>query len=202
MLGVGIGFCRVASLGVDPFACMILGLSGFFQSLGLSFMTYGTVTVVVNCLLFLVVWFNLRSSIGLGTIINMLFVGYVADFTVFLIGLAGLTFPIPMRVLFLIGGIFFITSGLGLYLEAEWGVAPYDTMAAIIQKWSKDRIKFQYGRIMSDFVCVVIGVCGCLLSGNSVFTVLGFGTVLCVCVNGPLIAFFRKLVRISKEKSS
>ena len=60
--------------GVDPFSAMNLGISGF---IGWSF---GTWQLLVNAIILVVVFFQARSCIGAGTIINMVFVGYIADF--------------------------------------------------------------------------------------------------------------------------
>ena len=74
LIGISVGLLRLAAFGVDPFSCMNMGISGF---LGMSF---GNWQLIANILLLIVVFFTARSFIGLGTVVNMVFVGYIADF--------------------------------------------------------------------------------------------------------------------------
>ena len=73
-IGLCVSFLRLSQFGVDPFSAMNLGISGF---IGWSF---GTWQLLVNAIILVVVFFQARSCIGAGTIINMVFVGYIADF--------------------------------------------------------------------------------------------------------------------------
>ena len=79
-------------------------------------------------------------------------------------------------------------------MVAEMGVAPYDSMAFIIEKFSKGKIAFQYGRVCSDVVVMAIGVVFCAASGNSIFQVVGLGTLINSMFNGPFIQFFRSRI--------
>ena len=73
-IGLCVSFLRLSRFGVDPFSAMNLGISGF---IGWSF---GTWQLLVNAIILVVVFFQVKSCIGAGTIINMVFVGYIADF--------------------------------------------------------------------------------------------------------------------------
>ena len=64
-IGLCVSFLRLSRFGVDPFSAMNLGISGF---IGWSF---GTWQLLVNAIILVVVFFQARSGIGLGTIINM-----------------------------------------------------------------------------------------------------------------------------------
>ncbi len=75
LIGLCVSFLRIAGFGVDPFSGMNLAISGF---IGWSF---GNWQLVINIVLLIIVFFTVRHCIGLGTIINMVFVGYIADFT-------------------------------------------------------------------------------------------------------------------------
>ena len=74
MIGMCVASYRISGFGVDAFSCMNLGVSGFLG------MTFGTWQLIVNGVLLVVVWFTVRSCIRLGTIVNMVCVGYTADF--------------------------------------------------------------------------------------------------------------------------
>ena len=73
LIGLCVAFFRIAGFGVDPFTCMNLGIS---SSIGWLF---GTWQLAANTMILVVVFFTVRNCIGLGTIINMVFVGYIAD---------------------------------------------------------------------------------------------------------------------------
>ena len=80
------------------------------------------------------------------------------------------------------------------------GIAPYDSVAVIIEKVTKEKIPFHIGRVISDITVVVVGVLFCVAAGNSVWTVIGVGTVCNALFNGPLIKAFReKIDRIWPE---
>ena len=64
----------MSGFGVDAFSCMNLGVSGFLR------MSFGTWQLLINAVLLLVVWFTIRHCIGPGTVVNMVCVGYTADF--------------------------------------------------------------------------------------------------------------------------
>ena len=87
----------MSGFGVDPFSCMNLGISGF---LGMSF---GNWQLIMNAALLLIVWFTVRHCIGPGTIINMVLVGYTADFLCWLfLDQIGLTVRLPLRIVLLL----------------------------------------------------------------------------------------------------
>ena len=67
LIGMCVASYRMSGFGVDPFSCMNLGISGF---LGMSF---GTWQLIVNAVLLVIVWFTVRTCIGVGTIVNMVY---------------------------------------------------------------------------------------------------------------------------------
>lgn len=71
------------------------------------------------------------------------------------------------------------------------GIAPYDSVAVIIEKVTKGRIPFQYARVLSDVTVVIAGVVFCLLSGGNLWLIIGIGTICNALFNGPLIQFFK-----------
>lgn len=186
MIGICVASYRVSGFGVDAFSCMNLGVSGFLG------MTFGTWQLIVNAVLLVIVWFTVRSCIRLGTIVNMVCVGYTADFLCWLLlDQVGLTVTMPFRVFFLLVGTLFASMGCACYMVAEMGIAPYDSVAFIITKYAGERISFRAARVMSDLAAVVVGVGFCLMAGNRLWEIAGLGTIVNACVNGPLIQYFR-----------
>ena len=89
-------------------------------------------------------------------------------------------------------------------MTADLGVSTYDAVAIVMsRKWKWG--KFQYVRICTDLVCVVLGTVIFLLGGGTwrqVPTVVGVGTIITAFFMGPLIEFFNvKIARpLLKEK--
>lgn len=192
LIGVGTAMCRRAALGVDPFASMGLSFTQFFQGIGLQFMTYGTCLLIENTIMFAIVLAAYRKYVGVGTFVNMIGVGYVVDLVTYIFKLLSFEPGLPIRVILLVCGIVIIALGVAMYMVADMGLAPYDTLAYIIVKYTDNRVSFRAGRIGSDVSAMLIGIVVCLLGGYSVFTVLGLGTAMGVVMFGPLIQWFQE----------
>ena len=189
LIGLCVSFLRIAGFGVDPLSGMNLAISGF---IGWSF---GNWQLVINIVLLIIVFFTVRHCIGLGTIINMVFVGYIADFICFLVNdVAQIHITMPLRIIALILGQFMASMGVALYMTADMGVAPYDAVAVIIEKATKGKIPFHIARVSSDITVVIIGVLFCIIGKNSVWSIVGIGTIINACCNGPMIQFFKEKV--------
>ncbi len=190
LIGVGVAFYRISGFGADPYTCMNLGVSGF---LGMSF---GNWQLLMNIILLAAVWFTVRNCIGLGTLVNMVFVGYTADFLCWLLlEQLGLSVDMSLRIVFLLLGMLFLSFGCACYMSAEMGIAPYDSAAFIITKYAGERVSFRAARIATDVTVVIVGIVFCVAGGNSVWQAAGLGTVICAFCNGPLIQYFRSILR-------
>src|SRR5699024_12533324 len=73
-ISICVGCYRLSNFGVDAFSCMNLGISGFLH------MSFGTWQLIMNAAILAVVFFTVRKNIGVVAIINMICLGYVADF--------------------------------------------------------------------------------------------------------------------------
>lgn len=141
-IGLCVSFLRLSQFGVDPFSAMNLGISGF---IGWSF---GTWQLLVNAIILVVVFFQARSCIGLGTIINMVFVGYIADFICYVANdVVQIQMNLPLRILALLLAQLMASMGVALYMVADMGIAPYDSVATIIEKLTHQKIPFHKARI-------------------------------------------------------
>ena len=98
---------------------------------------------------------------------------------------------LPLRTAALIIGCVFAGLGVSFYMVAEMGIAPYDSVAIIIEEVTKGRIQFQYARVLSDVTVVITGVVFCLMSGGNLWLIIGIGTICNALFNGPLIQFFK-----------
>lgn len=183
-IGICVGAFRLSAFGVDAFTCMNLGISGFIH------MSFGNWQLIMNGAILVLVFFTIRHCIGAGTIVNMVGVGYMADFICWLFQEAlKVEMVLPLRIGALVIGCLFAGLGVSLYMVAEMGIAPYDSVALIIEKWTQGKIPFQYARVVSDVTVVIIGVVFCLLSGGELRLIIGIGTICNALFNGPLIQF-------------
>ncbi len=185
LIGIGSTFLRISGMGTDPFGCMNIGVSGV---IGIG---YGTYQLIVNIVLLIPLFIFLRKGIGIGTFVNMIGVGYVSDFGVFLLGKIGLTDEsiadsLLIRIVFLIVALFIFCMGVAIYMECNLGIAPYDALGEMIPMWMKNKIKFSAARIITDIICVAIG----FFTGS----VVGVATVITAFFTGPVVSMFRKLV--------
>ena len=187
---VSVGFFKRATFGVDPFQSMMAGLSEFVP------ISFGTLYVIV-CVLFLV--FSLiadRHYIGLATFINLFLVGYIVDFSHGLLNRLLPDLGIPGRIVCLLIGIVVMCLASSLYFTADLGVSVYDAIALIITgTWHKGQ--FRWVRILTDCVCVCLGILFYFLAGGKVQgigAVVGVGTIVTALFMGPLIDFFNRKV--------
>ena len=189
LIGICVTCYRLSEFGVDPFSGMNLGISGF---IGWSF---GNWQLVANILILVVVFFTVRHLIGPGTVINMVGVGYTADFLCWVVlDVLKVEMTLPLRILALCLGTLFASLGVALYMIADMGLSPYDSVALIIEKLTKGKVPFQFARVASNITVIVIGVAFCLAAGNNVWLIVGIGTIANALLNGPLIQFFRKRI--------
>lgn len=190
--GIAVGFFKRAMFGVDPFQSLMAGLDCVIP------INFGTLYVIVNVILLLFSLIFDRHYIGLATFINLFLIGYIAEFS---LGMLEKIFPslgILGRSVCLIIGILIICVAASFYMTADIGVSTYDAVALIITNtWHIG--KFKYVRIITDVVCVILGVALYFLSGASVSgigAVVGVGTLITAFFMGPLLDFFaRKLAK-------
>lgn len=184
--GISVGFFKRATFGVDPFQSLMSGLDAVIP------LSFGTMYVIANICLLMFGLFADRHRVGIATFVNLFLLGYVVDFSYKL--LQGL-FPdlsIFGRIVFLIIAILVMCLSSAFYFTADLGVSTYDAVALILSEtWKLG--PFKYIRIITDLVCVVVGVGLYLLSGkpmSGLAQVVGVGTIITAFFMGPLIEFF------------
>lgn len=184
--GVAVSFFKSAVFGVDPFQALMSGLDAIIP------IRYGTLYVIVNAVLLLFSLVFDRSRIGLGTLINLFLLGYIVQFGVDILAAAVPGPSLPVRILFLLIGVFIACVAGSMYFTANMGVSTYDAIALIITgTWKKG--KFKYVRIITDFTCVALGVILFLMSGeetSGLLAVVGIGTIISAFMMGPMIDYF------------
>ncbi|MEH7094435.1 YczE/YyaS/YitT family protein [Neobacillus vireti] len=178
-IGIAVSLLRLSNFGTDPCSTMNLGLSGFLH------VSFGIYQLLFNLILLIIVFIFVRHTIGMGTIVNMVGIGFFSDF--FLYGYYKLFGSTPLfmtRSIFLVIAILFVAMGVALYMTSDLGIAPYDALPLIIQKLSHDKIPFALARMITDVLAVALGF--------SFGAVVGVATVIIAFGTGPLVQYFRK----------
>ena len=184
--GISVGFFKRAAFGVDPFQTLMSGLDSCIP------VSFGTLYVLANLVLLTFSLVADRHYVGLATVINLTLLGYVAQYShEFLLR----TFPdlsMAGRIACLLIGIVAMCLASAFYFTADLGVSTYDAVSLIITKTWKIG-EFRYVRIISDFICVGLGIGLYFLSGDSfsgLTAIVGAGTIITAFFMGPLIDYF------------
>ena len=191
-MGVGVHFLNRTNLGPDPFSALNYGLSA---KAGL---TFGTFQMLFNAVLFTIVLFKDRKLFGLGTIGNMVVVGYSADFTGWVVDKLG-CFPlaeeltIGMKIGIMIPTLTLFLFAAALYMNCGLGTSPYDVLPLLLhraaEKAVKKTIPYKFVRMSYDGIATVAAFC----VGGTV----GVVTVLMVFTLGPCVDYVSGLVKKS-----
>lgn len=181
LMGFFLSFLIRVDLGTDPCTFMNLTIS---RRLGV---LLGTWQLLLNSVLFILVIIWGRKFIGLGTIANMVFIGYIADFFCFV---WDKTIPseyfttMPSRAIIFVIALFCFIIAVSFYINANMGVSPYDAMPQIVSERVFKKIPFFAIRMLYDFIVIVVGI---LFGG-----VPNIGIVLMALFLGPIISVVGK----------
>ena len=183
---VSVAIFKIAAFGVDPFQSFMAGLDVMVP------IKFGTLYVITNAVLLLFALIFDRHYIGIATFINLFLLGYITQFSYDFLKTLIVDPSIPVRIACLVIGVVIICFGSAFYMTADLGVSTYDAIALIIvNTWKKG--KFQYVRIITDLVCVLVGCSLFLISGgklSEIPTIAGIGTIITAFFMGPLIEVF------------
>ena len=140
--GFSVGMFNFSMLGLDPFQVFAHGV---FMALPEGKPGFGTIYAIVNLLMLIVIFLTDKSKIGLGTVINIFLLGYVAEYSSLLFENLIPEPSLAVRFVFLILGIVIMCFASALYFTADMGVSTYDAISLIISE--KKKWKFQFCRI-------------------------------------------------------
>ncbi len=170
LFAFGIHLYIKANIGLSPWAAFTMGLS---YATGISF---GLVSLVVG-LLILILTHYMKEPFGIGTVLNILIIGNMVDFFLYLN-------LIPMQTDFFYGVLTMLTGQICvcfasyLYIKPALGCGPRDSLMIALAK---------------RFPNVPIGIIRALLEGTVLFTgwllgaKVGMGTLLFVLSIGFLL---------------
>lgn len=187
LAGMGSAVMRASCMGSDPWSTLNYGASEFFG------VPFATTSVIINAALFVLAFMLMRRKLGLGTIANMVVVGMGADYGVSLITNVLGTFPsfqgldaYPLRIAVFAVGMTFTLLVTSFYMGADAGLAPYDTLAYIIEDRTGGKVPFRIARIATDLTCIAVGFCFGLPRGTQ-WQLVGLGTIVMGFGVGPII---------------
>ena len=162
--GIGVAMTVDAQLGLAPWDVLAQGISKQTT------LTFGYATVLVS-LLVLIAWIPLRVKPGLGSVMNAVMVGLVADLALSFI-------PTPdvywQKLLLFFGGMVVISFATGLYISCGMGKGPRDGLnVGIAQRF---KLPFWQARSIVEVTVVAIGFLlgGQVREGTLIFA-LGIG---------------------------
>ena len=178
VLGLGVALTvKGQRFGVGSWDVLHIGL---YKNLGLSI---GLWSIIMGIIIVIISSIGLRELPRVGTFMNMIFVGLFIDF---------FNWVIPNPTTFLIQlisfvlGLFLLAIGSGIYISANLGAGPRDSLMLLIVK--KVKISIRVARTIME---VSVAVVGFLLGGP-----IGVGTVIMAFGIGPIMQIS---LRYSKE---
>jgi uncharacterized membrane protein YczE len=177
IVGIGIQIMILTDLGLNPWGIFHSGLSR------LTGLTFGQAAQLTGLAIIVISTF-LKIYPGIGTILNMYFIGFFIDFIAkldFLPRFNGLGLNI---VYFLIGNFIF-AFGVYFYLYANLGSGPRDSLMIAFAKLSR----FTAGQVKIS-MDIIAAIAGYLMGG-----IVGIGTVLAATTAGLFIDLIFKFFK-------
>jgi len=166
------------ALGTSPWDVLHIGL---FKQLGL---TIGSWSILVGLFIILATSFYLKTWPKLATWLNMLLIGTFIDI---FNALLPNTTVFMWELVYFISGFFVMSIGCGLYISAELGAGPRDTIMMII---ASKGYSVRVGRMIMEVGAVTIGF---ILGGP-----VGIGTIILALGTGyviqPSLLYFKKIL--------
>lgn len=173
IMSFGIAMIIEADLGVSAWDVLHIGL---FKTFGL---TIGTWSQIAGFAVIAATYFIDKTILAIGTLLNMLFVGWFIDLSLFILPTMdhwlGQTF-------FLLTGILIMGMGSGMYISSKLGPGPRDSLVIVLSK----KFNWSIGRIKTAMEVIVL-VIGWFL-GGPVF----IGTIISSVMIGPVMQYFIK----------
>ena len=180
LFAVGISLQMNANIGAPPWDVFHQGVSKQTE------ISVGKVIVMTGFIL-LLLWIPLKQKPGLGTILNALEIGLVAD-----LALAVIPEPnnIFIRVVMAALGIVIVAVGTGFYIGSALGPGPRD---GLMTGLAKRGIPIRIGRTAIEVTVLIVGL---VLGGQ-----VGVATFAFAFGVGPLVHFFLPRLAISSDSA-
>ncbi len=188
IVGIGSSFLVISGMGNDPMGVMVSGLS---QKFGVMF---GTMSNIVNFIIFLILLIFYRKRITLTTLITVFVPGWSINRMLELWSVVNLPSAV-IKFIFPLIGCLIISAGVALCLCLDFGAGIMDNLILMIGDIFNKTYAF------GCYICyAVFFTVGLLLGG-----VWGYATVAALVLNGKVIDFlipkFKNTVAVWAEKA-
>ena len=168
LFGIGEAILIAAGSGVSPWTVLAQGV------MNLTTWSVGFSTFIISGSV-LLLWIPLRQTPGIGTILNVIIVATVIDFSLHYLPITGNS---SLQVIYALAGVLITGIGGGIYLTANLGAGPRDGLMTGLQRISGAPIAW-----VRNGIEVTAVIAGWTLGG-----VVGIGTLLFAFLIGPSVA--------------
>lgn len=176
LFAIGISLQMNANIGAPPWDVFHQGVAKQTE------ISIGRIIVMTGFAL-LLLWIPLKQKPGLGTILNALEIGLVADIALEIIPEPNNIF---IRIIMVVVGILTVAIGTGLYIGSALGPGPRD---GLMTGLAKRGIPIRIGRTAIEVTVLIIGM---ILGGQ-----VGIATFAFAFGVGPLVHFFLPRLAVS-----
>lgn len=180
-LAVGIMLMKRSELGLPPWGVLHQGLEVSTP------LTFGRITQLVGLLVMLISMVFLKTKIGIGTLLNVIFVGWFIDLADYFF--AYTPESLHSQTILLVLGIILMTFGRSLYISARLGSGPRDGLFVGLSHVTKIDVKYIKPTI--EFIVLFVGF---ILGGE-----VGVGTVIAIVLNGYIVQGYMKIMRFDPK---
>lgn len=191
LIALGISIFKLSLMGNDPSSAMVMAIG---DTIGTPF---APTLFVANCIWFVAEIIFGRKYIGIGSFANWFGVGIISSgFTKLINSVITLSPAFLPRLGVMLIGVVVLSLACSMYQTADVGIAPYDSLAIILEEKLK-RVPYFWCRIAVDGLSALIA----WLFGG----IVGLGTLVCAMGLGPFVTFFdkhisRKLCGVERGK--
>jgi uncharacterized membrane protein YczE len=179
IFATGLSLMVVAGAGLPSWEILHQGLGKVFGiTIGQAAQLSGLVVILL--------WIPIRQRPGLGTLSNIIAIGWVMDIVIRILGLLGLPTNLwtsdqqPLALLFTLVGTALVGLGSGIYIGSGNGPGPRDGLMTGLHR----RTGRQIWQVRTA-IEVVVGILGFVLGGT-----FGFGTIWFAFTIGPQVQFW------------
>lgn len=176
LVALGIRLIVISQLGADALSTFILGILQYIDT------SFGNVSLFINALILVVVFFKQRELIGVASIINSFGIGLFINSFDYLQILGSI--PQGFQLVSLLIGVELFAMGTAMYLLTDAGSGAYECLMFVVEKWLGKSLRV--ARMLVDGTLMILGI---LLGGP-----FHVGTLLIVLLLGPSLQFYLKML--------
>lgn len=182
LYSAGIVFTINGNLGLSPWDALHWGLSQLLE------IPFGQTGILVG-LVVLAITYQLKESIGIGTITNIVVIGFLIDY-IFYIKLIPVAQTLPGGILMLLVGMVLVALATYFYIGSAFGAGPRDALMTSLTRISQKPVGLIRGLIE-----VTVLLMGYLLGAK-----VGLGTFLLAFGIGPIIQIIFSLLKFDVDQ--